>query len=203
MHTGRYKYTTMAETVKKQSSLANYEPVILGCLYRYPSMTAAPVYDWLLEHYEMKVSERVVRRYVQNLRRENKIKKTSQPREYEAVEELPMGYQMQVDFGQQSMRTPDGQYVKVYFIGVVLSHSRYKWGYFLDRPFCSVDLVNCLDMILLMIYMIIWLPHRLSDSDCETNERQNITHFFENTQGLSSLIFQGLIGLLFLNNCQR
>lgn len=28
----------------------------------------------------------------------------------------------------------------------VLSHSRYKWGYFLDRPFCSADLVRCLDM---------------------------------------------------------
>lgn len=140
------EYTIMAETVKKQSSLTNYEPVILGWLYRYPSMTAAQVYDWLLEHYELKVSERVVRRYVESLRQEHKIKKTSQPREYEAVEELPMGYQMQVDFGQQSMRTPDGQYVKVYFIGVVLSHSRYKWGYFLDRPFCSVDLVNCLDM---------------------------------------------------------
>ncbi len=140
------EYTTMAEKVKKQSSLNNYEPVILGWLYRYPSMTAAQVYDWLLEHYELKVSERVVRRYVGSLRREHRIKKTSQPREYEAIEELPMGYQMQVDFGQQSMRTPDGQYVKVYFIGVVLSHSRYKWGYFLDRPFCSVDLVNCLDM---------------------------------------------------------
>lgn len=140
------EYTTMAETVKKQSSLANYEPVILGWLFRYPSMTAAQIYDWLLEHYQLKMSERVVRRYVTNLRQEHNIKKTSQPREYESVEELPMGYQMQIDFGEKTMRTPGGQYVKVYFIGVVLSHSRYKWGYFLDKPFTSVDLVNCLDM---------------------------------------------------------
>ncbi|BBB90223.1 integrase core domain protein [Methylomusa anaerophila] len=140
------EYTAMAELVKKQSSLIKYESVILGWLYRYPSMTSAQVYDWLLEHYNVQISERAVRRYIGALRREHSIAKNSQPRDYESVDELPMGYQMQIDFGEKSMRTPDGQYVKVYFIGVVLSHSRYKWGYFLDRPFCSVDLVNCLDM---------------------------------------------------------
>lgn len=141
------EYSAMAERVKKQSSLVRYEPVILGWLHRYPSMTAAQVYDWLLEHYDdVKLSERVVRRYVSNLRHDHGILKTLHPREYEAVEELPMGYQMQIDFGQKSMRTPFGTYVKVYFIGVVLSHSRYKWGSFLDRPFCSADLVDCLDM---------------------------------------------------------
>ena len=45
------EYTTMAEQIKKLSSLVKYEPVILGWLYRYPSMTSAQVYDWLLEHY--------------------------------------------------------------------------------------------------------------------------------------------------------
>lgn len=140
------EYTTMAEQIKKQSGLVKYEPVILGWLYRYPSMTSAQVYDWLLEHYAITISERAVRRYIGGLRRDHGIVKTAQPREYEAVDELPMGHQMQIDFGEKSMRTPGGQYVKVYFIGVVLTHSRYKWGYFLDRPFCSVDLVSCLDM---------------------------------------------------------
>lgn len=140
------EYTTMAEQIKKQSSLVKYESVILGWLHRYPSMTSAQVYDWLLEHYDLNISERAVRRYIGRLRRDHGIVKTAQPREYESVDELPMGHQMQIDFGEKSMRTPGGQYVKVYFIGVVLSHSRYKWGYFLDRPFCSVDLVNCLDM---------------------------------------------------------
>lgn len=140
------EYTSLSEQIKKQSLLAKYEPVILGWLSRYPSMTSAQVQDWLREHYELNVSERAVRRYVGKLRSENGIVKTTQPREYEPVDELPMGYQMQIDFGEKSMRTPSGQYVKVYFIGVVLSHSRYKWGYFLDRPFTSVDLVNCLDM---------------------------------------------------------
>lgn len=139
------EYTVMTERLNKKSLLLKYEPVILGWLHRYPSMTAAQVYDWLGEHYRIALSDRAVRRYVRQLRYEHNITKASQPREYEAVDELPMGYQMQIDFGESSMRTPNGQYVKVYFIGVVLSHSRYKWGYFLDRPFCSVDLVNCLD----------------------------------------------------------
>lgn len=139
------EYTALAEQIKKQSLLDRYQSVILGWLYRYPSMTSAQVYDWLREHYEINISERAVRRYIGRLRREHGIVKTAQPREYESVDELPMGYQMQIDFGEKSMRTPGGQYSKVYFIGVVLSHSRYKWGYFLDRPFTSVDLVNCLD----------------------------------------------------------
>ena len=140
------QYTEMAEQIRKKSNLLKYEPVILGWLCRYPSMTAAQVYDWLLEHYDVNISERAVRRYIGELRRVHSIVKTSQPRDYEPVDELPMGYQMQIDFGEKSLRTPAGQYVKVYFIGVVLSHSRYKWGYFLDRPFCSADLVRCLDL---------------------------------------------------------
>jgi transposase len=140
------QYTAMANQINKSGSLIKYEPVILAWLHRYPSMTAAQVYDWLLEHYNVTISERTTRRYIGELRREHGIVKTSQPRDYESVDELPMGYQMQIDFGEKSLRTPDGQYVKVYFIGVVLSHSRYKWGYFLDRPFCSIDLVRCLDM---------------------------------------------------------
>lgn len=140
------EYTALAEQIKKQSLLDKYQSVILGWLHRYPAMTSAQVYDWLREHYNLNISERAVRRYVGRLRREHGIVKTAQPREYESVDELPMGYQMQIDFGEKSMRTPSGQYVRVYFIGVVLSHSRYKWGYFLAKPFTSVDLVNCLDM---------------------------------------------------------
>ncbi|BAE82626.1 hypothetical protein DSY0837 [Desulfitobacterium hafniense Y51] len=55
-----------------------------------------------------------------------------------------MGHQMQVDFGQKHIRTPDGQYVKVHFVGFVLSHSRYKWGCFKDKPFTSGELVQSL-----------------------------------------------------------
>ena len=49
------------------------------------------------------------------------------PREYEAVPELPMGKQMQVDFGQKVMPNVDGGQTKVYVAAFVLSRSRYKY----------------------------------------------------------------------------
>lgn len=53
-----------------------------------------------------------------------------------------MGYQMQVDFGEKWMKNINGTRVKVYFAAFVLSHSRYKWGYFQTRSFTTTDLVN-------------------------------------------------------------
>ncbi|MGR6836459.1 hypothetical protein [Syntrophomonas erecta] len=75
-------------------------------------MSAAQVHDWLLEHYQIKSGERTTRRFVELLREAHQIKKQSLPRSYEAVDELPMGYQMQVDFGEKHMRTPEGKYLK-------------------------------------------------------------------------------------------
>ncbi|MCO5387619.1 MAG: IS21 family transposase [Desulfosporosinus sp.] len=138
------EYVALAEIIRKSHTLAQFEPVILKWLYEHPSMSAAQVHDWLLEHYKIKTAERTTRRLVELLRETHKIKKASIPRSYEAVDELPMGYQMQVDFGQKHLRTPDGQYVKVHFVGFVLSHSRYKWGYFKDKPFTSGELVQSL-----------------------------------------------------------
>ena len=138
------EYVALAEVIRKSHTLAQYEPVILKWLYEFPSISSAQVHDWLLEHYRIKSAERTTRRLVELLRETHKIKKASAPRSYEAVDELPMGYQMQVDFGQKHLRTPDGQYVKVHFVGFVLSHSRYKWGYFKDKPFTSGELVQSL-----------------------------------------------------------
>ena len=79
-----------AEMIKhfNKSQLVKYEPVILGWLNRYPTMTAAQVYDWLEEHYSIEMSESAVRRYVRKLRMDHGITKISTPREYESVEEL-------------------------------------------------------------------------------------------------------------------
>ncbi len=53
-----------------------------------------------------------------------------------------MGEQMQVDFGETWQDTPDKRKVKLYFIAFVLSHSRYKYMEWLDRPFTTRDLIN-------------------------------------------------------------
>ena len=139
------EYMETAETVRKLSSLDEYKSIILDWLNDFPSMTAAQVYDWLLEHYTLDISERSVSRYVKALRAEYNIVKVKQQRDYEAIDELPMGHQMQLDFGEKNMPLPDRKgHKKVYFMGVVLAHSRYKWGYFQDRPFTTETLIYAL-----------------------------------------------------------
>jgi len=103
------EYTAIEEQYTRKGSLAKYDSVIIEWLYRYPSMTSAQIYDWLQEDYRFEVSVRAVRRHVSGIRLDYGIKKTSTPRDYESVEELPMGHQMQIDFGQASLRTPGGQ----------------------------------------------------------------------------------------------
>ena len=128
--------------VKKLSTLSNREEIILNWLRQYPTMTAAQVCDWLKESYKEFNSERIVSRYVKQLREQYHLLKSNHPREYEAVEDLPMGQQMQLDFGEYSMTNTNKGRTKVYFAGFVLAHSRFKWGYLQNRPFTSVDLVN-------------------------------------------------------------
>jgi transposase len=128
------------------SALKAYEPVVLKWLEAYPCMTAAQVRDWLEERHKLDAAERTVRRFVAEMRERYSIPRQSEPRrEYEAVEELPKGYQLQLDFGEMSVRDAyRSRYIKLYFVVFTLSHSRYKWGVFLDRPFMSTDLVRAL-----------------------------------------------------------
>ncbi len=65
------------------------------------------------------------------------LPKTKQEREYFIVEEGPFGKQAQVDFGEYNMRTGQGKRKKIYFIGIVLSRSRYKFIFFSDTPFTT------------------------------------------------------------------
>lgn len=147
-----YKYLKksppeMAEWVEslqtRSKKLDPYHDLILCWLKEHPDMTAAQVMDWLLERYsDLKVGESTVRAYVRELREIHHIPKEKHPRSYEAVQELPMGEQAQVDFGQTSQKTPEGKNIKLYFIAFVLSHSRYKYKEWLDRPFTTRDVIR-------------------------------------------------------------
>lgn len=136
------EYETMSQGICRMQALDKYEAQIVGWLREYPDMTASQVWDWLKEHYREQVSERTVSRYVKQLREEYGLKKSDPPREYEAVPELPMGQQMQVDFGEKMMPNVDGGRTKVYLAAFVLSRSRYKYAQIQSRPFTSVDLVR-------------------------------------------------------------
>ncbi|MFA9459179.1 IS21 family transposase [Halalkalibacter sp. AB-rgal2] len=133
----------MVTIQSREKKLDKYKEFILSWLRKYPDMTAAQVQDWLLEKYpSFVVGESTVRSYVSELRKEYNIPKATSPRSYEALPDPPLGEQVQVDFGQTKNKKSSGGTVKLYFIAFVLSHSRYKYKYWLDRPFTTKDVIE-------------------------------------------------------------
>jgi transposase len=133
---------------ERQRRLDLYEGVVTDWLRQHPDMSAAQVYDWLQEHYKVTIAERTVRRFVEELREKYSIPKAKEPtRQYEAIEDPPMGRQMQVDIGEKWVRDAYTQrYIKLYCIAAVLSHSRYKWGMWYTRKPTSIQFVQALQM---------------------------------------------------------
>ncbi len=138
------EYKQFLESLETRSKkLDSFETEILSWLRKYPDLSGAQVMDWLQERYkDVKIAESTVRNYVSGLRMEYGIPKEKRMRQYEAVEELPMGKQMQVDFGEAKLRHPEGYLVRLWFITFVLSRSRYKYAKWQDRPFTTADVVH-------------------------------------------------------------
>ena len=135
---------TILEPAKK-SSLEQHKELILSWLRAYQEVTAAQVYDWLKEKYGLALAENTVRRYVRLLRMDYDIKPEENDRDYEALQDPPMGLQMQVDIGiisVENIRTR--RYQKLYCIGFVLSNSRYKYGVWYPEPPVAKDMVNAI-----------------------------------------------------------
>ncbi|WP_449598742.1 IS21/IS408/IS1162 family transposase [Niallia sp. Marseille-Q9988] len=106
-------------------------------------MSGAQIFDWLEEKLKVdSVTEGTVRNYVNELREAYHIPKVVSEREFSVVPELPMGQQIQVDFGQKRIPTTDGKYKRLYFIGFILACSRYKYVEWLDHPFQARDLIR-------------------------------------------------------------
>lgn len=135
-------YQSMHSEVRKSQYLDEYRDTIIGWIEDYPDISASQICDWLKENYEVDFKERTVSRYVRELRKSCNLPKHKEPRMYEAVPELPMGQQVQVDFGQKALRNINGGTTKVYAVGFVLSHSRYKYAECQSRPFTATDLVR-------------------------------------------------------------
>lgn len=127
----------------RSKKLDPYEDHILEWLKEHPDLSGAQVLDWLQEKLDVhSVCEGTVRNFINELRGRHCIPKTSAERNYMVVPELPMGKQIQVDFGETRQQTTKGQYKKLYFIAFVLAHSRYKYVEWLDRPFRTSDLIR-------------------------------------------------------------
>ncbi len=135
----------IGELGHRQKKLDPFAQEILSWIRQYPDLSTAQVLDWLMErHQEIAISvcESTVRNYVSRLRKEHGIPKTVHKRQYEAIEDPPMGYQMQVDFGEVKLKNIQGNLVRLWFISFVMSHSRYKYVEWLDRPFTTVDVIR-------------------------------------------------------------
>lgn len=127
----------------RRKKLDAFKNEILSWLNKFPDLSAAQVLDWLQERYtDIGVCESTVRNYVRQLRKEFEIPKVRYKRQYEAIEDPPMGQQMQVDFGEKQLLDANGNYVKLWLIAFVLSHSRQKYVEWLDRPFTTKDVIN-------------------------------------------------------------
>lgn len=134
-------------TRKRKQCLELYEGIILDWLKQQPGLSGAEVWDRVKEHYDVQVSERSTRRLVGRLRKNYNLPKcVSNPRQYSAVEELPMGQQMQVDLGVTSVEDIQSRsYRKVFVVAGVLSHSRYKWGRWYTAGLTSAQLTVALE----------------------------------------------------------
>lgn len=128
----------------RSKKLDPYKEKILDWLSDEPELSAAQVEDWLKEQFNYyEAAPSTIRSYVKELREQYGIPKVMTYRNYEAVPELPMGKQMQVDFGEMKVqRTENGKYVKLYCIGFVLSHSRYKYAEWQEKPFTTSDVIR-------------------------------------------------------------
>lgn len=133
----------MASTKTRKKKLDPYEMVIHTWLSEHPDLSAAQIHDWLMERYpELNVGESTVRGYVKELREKYSIPKTAEKRIYQAIPDPPMGQQAQIDFGQTKQKKTDGTVVTLNFISFVLSHSRFKYVEWLDRPFTTRDVMQ-------------------------------------------------------------
>jgi len=138
-------YAEAQEASKTRTKKADpHKDFIVECLRKYPDMTSAQIYDWLKEKTGSKTlpfKKRSFRMYVNNIRTEYGIEKPPKGRDYEAVEELPMGKQAQVDMGEIILETPSGRGRKVYGFGMVLSHSRHKYVEWQYHPWTTASFV--------------------------------------------------------------
>jgi transposase len=138
------EYAQLVEQAKTRSKkIDKYEEEILGWIQEYGDISTAQVYDWLQERYgTLDFKDRTLRLYISNLRDKHKLPKVSSIRQYDEVPELPMGYQAQVDLGQIWVKRLGGTKIKVYCFAMVLSHSRYKYLLWSDRPFTTLSFIE-------------------------------------------------------------
>jgi transposase len=147
------KYWTMSpseyqayleKTKTRKKKLDQYTDVILTLLNTHHDYTTSQIHDKLKERFPKECDAIVystLRRFVRNLRKTYNIPKKGPARQYEAIEDPPLGYQAQVDLGTDVVEDALGIKIRVFAIAMVLSHSRYKYIHWYDRPPTTRDFI--------------------------------------------------------------
>lgn len=131
------------ETKSRNKKVDKNKDIIVEWITENRDMSTAQIYDWLRERYgEVDFKDRTLRLYVSELRLENNLRKGVTARQHQQVPELPMGFQIQTDFGQIWLQRKRGGKVKVYCFAMVLSHSRYKFLWWSDIPFTTATFIE-------------------------------------------------------------
>lgn len=112
----------------------------------FKKLNMSAVYDYLEEkHGCLPCNEKTLRNFISYLLDTGKLKLDEALRTYSKVPELPLGKQMQLDFGYY--RCQSG--LKLYIFVALLSASRYKYIIFQDHPFKTKEvifhLLDCFD----------------------------------------------------------
>ena len=100
------EYNQILENMQtRRKKLDSKKDEILSWLKEFPDLSGAQVLDWAMERYpETNISEGTAKNYVSYLRKEYDIPKTIHKRDYEAIEDPALGYQLQVDFGEKKLK---------------------------------------------------------------------------------------------------
>lgn len=122
---------------ESKSVYSKYREYILSLLQLRPDIRTTTIWHRLQEDFpEEEFKKTGVFRYVKSLREEAGFDK-SYHRKTSMREELPPGYEAQVDFGQVKMLDMFDRTIPVYFFCMVLSYSRMRYVYFSHKPFTT------------------------------------------------------------------
>lgn len=142
----RWWYRTETEWINsdhaKAQTLEQYREYIVSILKVYPQIRATNMYYRLQEKFrDFNAKQSTFYRYFDKVRQQSGYGKYKE-RMIAPREQLPPGYEAQVDFGQFKMKDMYSQTVRVYFFAMVLSYSQMRFAYFDREPFTTATAIK-------------------------------------------------------------
>jgi hypothetical protein len=105
----------------------------------FAELNMSSIYDYLEEKYrKLPGNEQTLRNYINHLKFIGELDIQKNIRSYKKVSQLPYGKQLQIDFGEQKMKSG----LKLYIYAGVLSASRYKYIALQEKPFTTLSVIS-------------------------------------------------------------